>query len=54
MPPFLCEREGGSYQTSQKVTGGPASSDPVSMVIEPRARHSWGLLGIWDLAWNFH
>lgn len=47
MPPFLCEREGGSCQTSQKVRGEPASSDPISMVMESQAQCSWGLLGIW-------
>lgn len=30
-----------------EVRGGPTSPDLVSMVMEPRARSSWGLFGIW-------
>lgn len=44
---------GGSGQTPQKVRGGPASADPVSMVMEPQARHSWGLLSIWTWPGTF-
>lgn len=43
----------GSCPTSQKVRGGPASPDPVSIVKEPRARRSWGLLGIWTWPGTF-
>lgn len=46
-------RERGSCLISQKVRGGPAFPDPVSIVMECRAWCSWGMPDIWTWPGTF-